>query len=232
MAKTNGQSGSPYAGQVMELGELKDLLAKFGMMVGLDTGPGADTKFQGAQLAHALVGAVEAHATRAEDAYRAAGASPADMIQASLMAFAGVNCQTEVDELALINWRATRLAGVLGALDFGGPFPRKGEVGSEDMLIRTIRLVAAALSGMTSAACVSVNPRRGPGEAAVAGQALSKAMSCLTQGRPHPPCHRRPHGHERLSGKTRVTIRRRRSARSSSAAIAQGSMAAPRTFTR
>jgi hypothetical protein len=165
----------------MELGELKDLLAKFGMMVGLDTSPGADTKFQAAQLAHALVGAVEAHATRAEDAYRAAGAGPADLTQASLLAFAGVNCQTEVDELALINWRATRLAGVLGALDFSGPFPRKGEVGSGDVLIRTIRLVAAALSGMTSAACVSVNRLRGPGEAAVAGQALSKAMSCLEE---------------------------------------------------
>ena len=32
--------GSPYAGKVMELGEIKELLAKFGMMVGLDTSPG------------------------------------------------------------------------------------------------------------------------------------------------------------------------------------------------
>lgn len=103
------------------------------------------------------------------------------MIQASLTAFAGVNCQSEVDELALINWRATRLAGVLGALDFGGPFPRRGEVGSGDVLIRTIRLVAAALSGMTSAACVSVNPLRSSGETAAAGQALSKAMNCLEE---------------------------------------------------
>ena len=90
------------------------------------------------------------------------------------MAFAGVNCQNEVDELALINWRATRLAGVLGTLDFGGPFPRQGAIGSGDVLMGTIRLVAAALSGMTSAALVSANPRRGDGDAAVAGQTLSK----------------------------------------------------------
>jgi len=174
-------AGGSYAGKIMELGELKELLAKFGMMVGLDTSPEADTKFQAAQMAHALVGVVEAHATRAEDAYRAAGAEPPDIIQASLMAFAGVNCQNEVDELALINWRATRLAGVLSALDFGGPFPRKGEVGSGDALIRTIRLVGAALAGMTTAAVAAANPRRGDTDAALAGQALSKAMGALEE---------------------------------------------------
>ena len=165
----------------MELGELKELLAKFGMMVGLDTSPEADTDLQVAQLAHALVGVVEAHATRAEEAYRAAGAEPADLIQTSLMAFAGVNCQSEVDELALINWRATRLAGVVGALDFGGPFPRKGAIGSGDALMRTIRLVAAALSGMTRAALVSANPRRGDGDATIAGETLFKAMGALEE---------------------------------------------------
>jgi hypothetical protein len=177
----SGSDSSPYAGRVMELGELKELLAKFGMMVGLDTSPEADTDLQVAQLAHALVGVVEAHATRAEEAYRDAGAGPAELIQASLMAFAGVNCQNEVDELGLINWRATRLAGVVGALDFGGPFPRKGAIGSGDALMRTIRLVAAALSGMTRAALVAANPRRGDGEAAVAGETLFKAMGALEE---------------------------------------------------
>lgn len=151
------------------------------MMVGLDNSPEADTDLQVAQLAHALVGVVEASATRAEEAYRAAGAEPADLIQTSLMAFAGVNCQSEVDELALINWRATRLAGVVGALDFGGPFPRKGAIGSGDALMRTIRLVAAALSGMTRAAFVSANPRRGDGDAAIAGETLFKAMGALEE---------------------------------------------------
>jgi hypothetical protein len=177
----SGSDGSPYAGRVMELGELKELLAKFGMMVGLDTSPEADTDLQVAQLAHALVGVVEAHATRAEEAYRDAGAGPAELIQASLMAFAGVNCQNEVDELGLINWRATRLAGVVGALDFGGPFPRKGAIGSGDALMRTIRLVAAALSGMTRAALVAANPLRGRREAAVAGETLFKAMGALEE---------------------------------------------------
>ena len=41
---------------------------------------------------------------------------------------------------------------MLGTLDFNGPFPRKGASAPADVLIRTIRLVAAALSGMTSAA--------------------------------------------------------------------------------
>jgi len=177
----SGPDASPYAGRIMELGELKDLLAKFGMMVGLDTSPEADTDLQVVQLAHALVGVVEAHATRAEEAYRDAGAGPAELIQASLMAFAGVNCQNEVDELGLINWRATRLAGVVGALDFGGPFPRKGAIGSGDALMRTIRLVAAALSGMTRAALVAANPRRGDGEAAVAGETLVKAIGALEE---------------------------------------------------
>ena len=36
------------------------------------------------------------------------------------MAFAGINCRNAADELALISWRALRLAGVLGALDFPG----------------------------------------------------------------------------------------------------------------
>lgn len=176
-----GAGGESFAGRIMEPGELKELLAKFGMMVGLDTGPEADTNLQVAQLAHALVGVVEAHATRAEEDYRAAGADPPDIVQASLMAFAGVNCQNEVDELALINWRATRLAGVLSALDFGGPFPRKGEVGSGDALMRTIRLVAAALSGMTTAAVAAANPRRGETDAALGGHALFKAMGALEE---------------------------------------------------
>ena len=183
MASNRGSEsdGSPYAGKIMEVGELTELLAKFGMMVGLDTSPEADTDLQVAQLAHALVGVVEAHATRAEEAYRDAGAGPAELIQASLMAFAGVNCQNEVDELGLINWRATRLAGVVGALDFGGPFPRKGAIGSGDALMRTIRLVAAALSGMTRAALVAANPRRGDGDAAIAGETLFKAMGALEE---------------------------------------------------
>jgi hypothetical protein len=71
--------------------------------------------------------------------------------------------------------------GVLGALDFPGPIPRKGEIGSGDSLIHTMRLVAAALCGMATAAQASANPLRGPGEATVAGQALATAMSALEE---------------------------------------------------
>ncbi|MEO7195641.1 MAG: hypothetical protein ABIZ05_12620 [Pseudonocardiaceae bacterium] len=178
--KVNGKPGE-WAGEVIPLEELTALLARFGMIVGLDASPEADKELQATQMAHALVGAAEAHATRAEQAYRDAGAEPPDITQASLMAFAGVNCQSESDELALIQWRATRLAGALGALDFSGPIQRQGELGSGDSLIRTMRLVAAALSGMATAAHASVNPQREPGQGAAAGQALAKAMSALEQ---------------------------------------------------
>ncbi|MFE3448736.1 hypothetical protein ACFXJ8_07340 [Nonomuraea sp. NPDC059194] len=137
-----------------------------------------------ASLAHALVGAAEAHASRAEGAANHAGAGPADIGQAALMAFAGVNCQNEADELSLIAWRATRLCQVLTMLDFGGPaphFPRQGEVGSGDALIRAMRMVAAALSGMATPAHTAVDPMRGDGEAADAGQALIKAAAVLQE---------------------------------------------------
>lgn len=72
-----------------------------------------------------------------------------------------------------------RLCQVLTALDFPGPLPRRGDIGSGDVLMRTIRLTAAALAGMTTAAYTALNPHRGDGDAATAGQALSKAMSAL-----------------------------------------------------
>jgi hypothetical protein len=126
--KANGRPGE-WAGVVIPSRELAALLARFGMMVALDTSPEADEEFQSAQLAHALVGAVEAHATRAEQAYRDAGAEPPDLTQASLMAFAAVNCQNEVDELALIQWRATRLAGCWARWTFLGRYPARAKSG-------------------------------------------------------------------------------------------------------
>jgi hypothetical protein len=165
-----------YLDTVIPLEELAAMLAPFGMIVQIN--PGADRDYQAMQMAHALVGVVEAHASRAEDAYRRSAAAAgtderevhADVVQASLMAFAGINARSTADELALICWRATRLAGVLGTLDFPGPIKRNGPVGSGDALIRTLRLAAAAVSGMATAAEKAADPRRGPGEAAEAGQ--------------------------------------------------------------
>lgn len=181
MPEREASTGRPgeWAGRVIPTGELLGLLERFGMQFGLDEGPEAERELQAAQLGHALVGAAEAHATRTEEAYRAVGAGSADLTQASLMSFAAVNCQDQADELGLLQWRATRLAGALSALDFSGPVPREGEVGSGDTLIRTMRLTAAALAGMAQAAQATSNPHRGPGEAASAGEALSKAMGAL-----------------------------------------------------
>jgi len=86
------------------------------------------------------------------------------------MAFAGAACGREADEWALIEWRATRLAMVLSGLDFGGPLQRDDKVGSGDTLMRTIRLVAAALSAMASAKHAASNPLRGAGSPATPGR--------------------------------------------------------------
>jgi hypothetical protein len=185
-----------YLDTVISLEELAAMLAPFGMMVQID--PEADRDYMAMQMSHALVGVVEAHASRAEDAYRQAAAKQEveprevhdDITQAALMAFAGINCRSAADELALISWRATRLAGVLGTLDFPGPIKRNGWVGSGDTLIRTMRLVAAALSAMATAAEKAADPRRGPGEAAQAGQALVRAMAALQEAAKDADLHR------------------------------------------
>lgn len=179
---------------VLSLDELVTLLDRFGMKVQVDlagaAADGVSPEFVTARLAHALVGAVEAHATRAEEAARRTGAGVENMGEVALMAFAGATCNCEADEWALIEWRATRLAMVLSGLDFGGPFKRDGEVGSGDTLVRTIRLVSAALSGMTCAAHASSNPLRGPGVARDAGYALSRAMDALEKAAADAPLHR------------------------------------------
>lgn len=174
-----------FAGKVIDVADLTELLAVFGMMAGTD--PLADRDYVRLQMSHALLGVVEAHATRAEDAYRTAQADTdprelsADLTQASLMTFAGANCQSPVDELAVIMWRATRLAGAIGVL-FAEETRHPAKGGSNDnVLLRAIGLVAAALSGMATAAATAANPNRPAGESAVAGQALIKAALALQE---------------------------------------------------
>jgi hypothetical protein len=93
----------PLAGRVADPAELVDLLARFGMMMQINEAEADSRELLTASLAHALVGCAEAHASRAESAANATGAGPADIGQAALMAFAGVNCQNKADELALIH---------------------------------------------------------------------------------------------------------------------------------
>ena len=96
-----------YAGRVIGQQDLAALLAPFGMIVTVD--PDEDMAMQTAQMANALVGAVEAHASRAEDAYRQQGADPAGLVQVGLMAFAGVPCPRDRP----MTWRSSS----------GGPSP-------------------------------------------------------------------------------------------------------------
>ncbi|MBO3742203.1 hypothetical protein [Actinoplanes flavus] len=170
---------------VLTIDDLVGLLDRFGMKVGIDldgaAAEGVSRELVAARLSHALVGVVEAHASRADDAARRAGADASDIAEITLMAFAGANCQREADEWALIEWRATRLAMALSELDFGGPLPRSGQVGSGDVLVRTIREVAGALAAMATAKRVTTDPLRPAGDAAVAGQGLARAMDVLEQ---------------------------------------------------
>lgn len=169
---------------VLGLDDLVELLDQLGMKIELDLDAGAaegdGRELVTARLAHALVGVVEAHATQAEEAARQAGADTSDIAEVALMAFAGANCSSESDEWALLEWRVTRLAMVLTGLDFTVPLPREGQVGSGDVLVKTIRMVTAALSGMVSAKHAAVNPLLEPGTARDAGLALSRAMDART----------------------------------------------------
>ena len=190
-----------FAGKDLGQQDLAALLAPFGMIVTVD--PDEDMALQTAQMANALVGAVEAHASRAEDAYRRQGADPADLVQVGLMAFAGVPCQGPADDLALIQWRAQHLAGALSSLDFPGPVKRQGDVGSGDALIRTMRLTAAALAAMAKAAHTFADPARRPwhGQGGRRGAvACDGRLGRGGQGRAPPPGRGRPDGHDRLSG--------------------------------
>ena len=63
-----------FAGKVIGQQDLAALLAPFGMIVTVD--PDEDMAMQTAQMANALVGAVEAHASRAEGRLPAAGRRP------------------------------------------------------------------------------------------------------------------------------------------------------------
>ncbi len=179
---------------VLSLDELVALLDRFGMKVKVDlaeaAADGVSPELVRARLAHALVGAVEAHATRAEEAARRAGADVEEIAEVALMAFAGAGSAVESDEWALIEWRTNRLAMVLSGLDFAGPLKREGRIGSGDTLVRTIRQVAAALSAMASAKHAGSNPLRDKGVARDAGLALSRGMDVLEQAAKDVPLHR------------------------------------------
>jgi len=179
---------------VLDPDELVALPDRFGMKVQVDlagaAAEGVSRELVTARPAHALVGVVEAHATRAEEAARRTGADVADIAEVALMAFAGANCSGEADEWALIEWRTARPAMVPTGPDLGGPFPRQGEIGSGDVLVKTIRSVAAALSGTATAEHAASDPLRGSGVARDAGPALARAMDVLEQAAADAPLHR------------------------------------------
>src|SRR5208282_3349168 len=82
-----------YMGKVIGLEELAEMLAPFGMIVKADRH--AELDYQAMQMAHALAGCVQAHASRAEDAYRISACANGEddketwehITQASLMGY-------------------------------------------------------------------------------------------------------------------------------------------------
>ncbi|GAB4590257.1 hypothetical protein [Nocardia sp. IFM 10818] len=158
------------------------------MIVQLDKA--ADREMQTVQMWAALMGKVQARLITAETAYRESGAAPREMNEAALMAFVGLDCRSQVDELAYLHWQALRLAGALQTLDFPGPIPRAGDIGSGDSLMRTVRLVAAALQAMLHAAATAVNVDREDGASAESGHLLTRAMDALEQAATDIPLHR------------------------------------------
>jgi hypothetical protein len=73
---TSTVNPAPLAGRVADPEELVELLARFGMMMTVNEEEADSRELLTASQADALIGCVEAHASRAEDAANHAGAGP------------------------------------------------------------------------------------------------------------------------------------------------------------
>lgn len=135
---------------------LRDVLRTLGVQVDINAAAVRRPEQVVLKLAYGLLGATERHAIIADETARAAGAS--------------------IDALGLVQWRMTRTTQALQQLEL-----LDGPAGGPDPLGRTILLVAAALSGLLSAAATMRNPLRGDGDTAVAAHAVRQAIRALDQ---------------------------------------------------
>jgi len=118
-------------------------------------------------LSHGLIGAAEQHAMRAEQAARAAGATIGDIGEATGQAFNAAGCRNIAEDIALLSWRAQRGAQAVG------------QGNKPDELMKTVELVAAALSGLLSAAQTMRNSMRGERDTKDAARAVRASAVAL-----------------------------------------------------
>src|SRR5450755_5087863 len=107
-----------------------EALSRLGVGVGVDESvPGVDLA-----LAYSAVGAAERNAFATEQHARARGAGPAEFGEAVGAVLDGAACHSDLEVLALLEWRITRTTQALQLLDLSGPH------GDVDPLARTILL--------------------------------------------------------------------------------------------
>ncbi len=129
----------------------------------------------GLTLAYSTIGAAERNALSTEQHARAAGAGPAEFAQAVGAVLDGAACHSDLEVLALLEWRITRTTQAIQLLDLSGPH------GAPEPLMRSILLTSAALGGLLAAAVTMRNPHRPDGETSGAARALRGAIIALDE---------------------------------------------------
>ena len=148
-----------------------EALRRLGVGVGVDESvPGVDLA-----LAYSAVGAAERNAFATEQHARARGAGPAEFGEAVGAVLDGAACHSDLEVLALLEWRITRTTQALQLLDLSGPH------GDVDPLARTILLTTGALSGLLAAAVTMRNPDRSATATRDSARALRAAIQALDE---------------------------------------------------
>lgn len=143
----------------------------------LGAGVGVDESVPGVKvgLAYSAVGAAERNALATEQHARADGAGPAEFGEQVGAVLDGAACRSDLEVLALLEWRITRTTQALQLLDLSGPG------GDVDPLARTILLTTAALSGLLAAAVTMRNPHRPATATRDSARALRAAVKALDE---------------------------------------------------
>jgi len=126
-------------------------------------------------LAYSAVGAAERNALATEQHARADGAGPAEFAEQVGAVLDGAACRSDLEVLALLEWRITRTTQALQLLDLSGPG------GDVDPLARTILLTTAALSGLLAAAVTMRNAHRPATATRESARALRAAVKALDE---------------------------------------------------
>jgi len=106
------------------------------------------------ELAYSVVGAAERNAISTEQHARARGAGVDELGDDVGSILDGAACHSDLDALALLQWRITRTTQAIGLLDLTGPR------GTPEPLLRSILLTTAALSGLLAATVTMRNMHR------------------------------------------------------------------------